>query len=62
MGKIMVPIREILGLYWGCMGENGKENGNYYNGLYGWLSKSWFLFGVPTIIRHVIFRVPKRGP
>ena len=20
------------------MGDNGKENGNYYNGLYGWLS------------------------
>ena len=20
--------------YWGYMGDNGKENGNYYNGLY----------------------------
>ena len=28
--KIMVPIRVILGLYGG---DNGKENGNYYNGL-----------------------------
>ena len=27
--KIMVPIRVILGLYWGYMGDNGKENGNY---------------------------------
>ena len=38
------------------MGDNGKENGNYYNGfykgsigfdigLYGWLSKLWSLFG-----------------
>ena len=27
----------ILGLYWGYMGDNGKENGNYYNGLYGCL-------------------------
>ena len=30
------------------MGDNGKENGNYYNGLYGWLSKLWSLFGFPT--------------
>ena len=37
--EIMVPIRVILGLYWGYMGDNGKENGNYYNGLFGWLSK-----------------------
>ena len=42
--KIMVPIKVILGLYWGFMGDNGKENGNYYNGLYGWLSKLWSLF------------------
>ena len=27
------------------MGANGKENGNYYNGLYGWLSKLWSLVG-----------------
>ena len=27
----MVPIRVILGLYWGYMGDNGKENGNYYS-------------------------------
>ena len=42
----------ILGLY----RDNGKENGNYYNGLYrgyigfsmgvyGWLSKFWSLIG-----------------
>ena len=31
VSKIMVPIRVILRLYWGIM---GKENGNYYNGLY----------------------------
>ena len=37
----MIAIGVILGLYWGHMGDNGKENGNYYNGLYdnGWLSK-----------------------
>ena len=35
------------------MGENGKENGNYSNGLYrdyrvyGWLSKLWPFFGYP---------------
>ena len=27
----MVPIRVLLGLYWGYMGDNGKENGNYYS-------------------------------
>ena len=47
----MVSIRVILGLYWGYMGDNGKENGNYYNGLYGlgfragWLSELWSLCG-----------------
>ena len=56
--KIMVTIRVTLGLYWGSMGDNGKENGNYYNGLYrgyigfdiglcGWSSKLWSLFGYP---------------
>ena len=30
MGYILRLYRVILGLYW----ENGKENGNYYNGLY----------------------------
>ena len=29
--KIMVPIRVMVGLF----GDNGKENGNYYNGLHG---------------------------
>ena len=35
------------------LGDNGKENGNYYNGLYrdyrvyGWLSKLWSRFWVP---------------
>ena len=29
--------RGILGLHWGYMGDNGKEHGNYYNGIYGWL-------------------------
>ena len=45
--KIMVPIRVMLGSYWGYMGDNGKENRNYYHGLYGWLSKLWSLFGYP---------------
>ena len=35
----MVPNRVLLGLYWGYMGDNGKENGNYYSGFYEWLSK-----------------------
>ena len=41
---------------YGLYRDNGKENGNYYNGLYrgyigfniglyGWLSKLWSLFG-----------------
>ena len=34
-----------IGLYWGYMGDNGKENGNYYNGLYGWLLKLCRLSG-----------------
>ena len=25
--------RVILGLYWGNIGDNGKENGSYYNGV-----------------------------
>ena len=33
------------------MGDNGKENGNYYNGFYGWLSKLWSFFGHPKNIR-----------
>ena len=28
---------------------------------YGWLSKLWPLLGSPIIIRHLIFRVPKKG-
>ena len=27
----IINIRDILGCYW----ENGKENGNYYNGVIG---------------------------
>ena len=56
----MVPIRVILGLYWGYMGENGKENGNYYIGLYGWLSKLWSLFGYPKYEVPYYNRDPKR--
>ena len=56
----MVPIRVILGLYWDYMGYNGKENGNYYNGFYGWLVKIMVPFWIPSIVRHLIFRVPKR--
>ena len=59
-------IGYILGLYWG----NGKENGNYCNilGVYiciytnGWLSKFLVPFWIPIIIRHLILRVPKKGP
>ena len=28
---------------------------------YGWLPKLWSLFGIPVLIRHLIFRVPRRG-
>ena len=45
LSKMMVRV--ILGLYWGSMGDNGKENGNYYNGFYGWLSKIMVPFWVP---------------
>ena len=27
-------IRDILGDIWGLYWDNGKEHGNYYNGLY----------------------------
>ena len=29
-----VPIKVILELHWGYVGDTGKENGNYYDGLY----------------------------
>ena len=29
------------------MGDNGKENGNYYNGLYGQFSNLGSHFGTP---------------
>ena len=31
-GSFLGNIRVILGLYGGYMGDNGKENGNYYHG------------------------------
>ena len=46
LAKLWYP----LGLYWGSMGDNGKENGNYYSIIgiiLGWLSKLWPLFGYP---------------
>ena len=49
-------IKVILGLY----GDNGKENGNYYYELYGWLSKLWSLFGTLNIRCRIIKRDPKR--
>ena len=56
----------ILGLY----GDNGKENGNYYNGLYKYIYiwSIWVVFKImvpfwiPILIRHLIFRVAKKGP
>ena len=44
----MVPIRVILGLYWGSMGDNV-------------VVKIMVPFWVPIIIRRLIYRVPKRG-
>ena len=35
---------------------------SYHEKKYGWLSKFWSFFGVPITIRHIIFRVPKKGP
>ena len=29
---------------------------------YGWLSKLWSLFWIPVIVRHLILRVPEKGP
>ena len=60
--KIMVPIRVILGLHWGSMGDNGKENGNYYS-IIGiilwWLSKLWVPFWVPYIRPRIIIGTQK---
>ena len=53
--KIMVPIRVILGLYWGYTGDNKKENENYYIGLYGWLSCPFL--GTLNIRFRVIIRI-----
>ena len=50
----------LLGLYRGYMGDNGKENGNYYNGLDGWLSKSWCLFASLLYYGTYYLGYPKR--
>ena len=51
------PRALAFGENMGLCRDNGKENGNYSNGLYrfniglyGWLSKLWSLFGYPIII------------
>ena len=64
--KNMVPIKVILGPIRAylriILGDNGKEHGNYYNGLYrdywvyGWWSKLWSLLWIPIIVRHLILR------
>ena len=46
--KIMVPVGAILGLYRGYLGDNGKENGNYYNGLYAYTARVSPLKRAPT--------------
>ena len=33
-----------------------------FSEVHGWLSKIWSHFGVPIILRHLLFRVPKKGP
>ena len=54
---IRVYIRVDIGV---VLGDSGKENGNYYNGLYRdyrayeWLSKLWSLFGYPKILGAVL--------
>ena len=30
--------------------------------IYGWLAKLMVPFWVPSIVRHLLFRVPKKGP
>ena len=54
------------------MGDNGKENGNYYNGLHrGYIGIMGFIwavvklmvpFWILIIIRHLVLRVPQKGP
>ena len=38
------------------------HSSSYHEKKYGWLPKFWSCFGVPIIIRHIIFRAPKKGP
>ena len=46
----------------GAPSQRSPHNTNSETALYGWLSKLWSLFGVLVIIRHLMFRVPKKGP
>ena len=59
--KIMVPVRVILGLYWGYMGDNGKEDGNYYIGvIYIYIHPSSPSLGTLNIRCRIIIGYPKR--
>ena len=48
----------IIGTILGFYGGNGKENRNYCIGVIYHIGPFW----VPSIVRHLIFRVPKEGP
>ena len=54
---VVISIRVILGLY----EDNGKEHGHYYLSYMGGC-QNYGPFWVPSTIRHLIFRVPKKGP
>ena len=45
LGPFKGIYRAMLGLYWGVYRDNGKENGNYYNGLHG-----LYMIQIPTPI------------
>ena len=50
--KIMVPIRVILGLYWGYMEDNGKEN---------WKLLVWVIWVVVKILVSLFGSLLLRG-
>ena len=76
LSKLVILLYWGYITYWGYIGDNGKEDGNYYNGLYwGYIGDNGkengnytsgltcvVPFWVPIIVQHLIFRVTRKGP
>ena len=69
-GLNVVPIKVLCGLSIHYLGTwtlqaktlNPRSTTLIVVSSYGWLSKIMVPFWVPDIVRHLIFRVPKKGP